>query len=108
MVWKFIPKITGVPTWWVRLWSYPSISFRIAWTLYPSYCMVAALSEVQSSPAGRPAAWLLISGVKKSSTPSPDGPSNIWYAGCLSDHAVRSPASCATLKIVLTCRYWFG
>src|SRR5215469_7176933 len=73
--------------------------------------MVAALSVVQSLPvphweAGR--AWLLISGVKKSSTPLPDGPSNIWYAGCLSDQAVRSPWLCATLKIVLTSRYWLG
>jgi len=40
--------------------------------------MVAALSLVQSSPAGKPMAWLLISGVKKSSTPPPDGPTNIW------------------------------
>ena len=111
IVWKFMPKIAGVPTWCVRLWSNPSISFRIACTLYPSYAMVAALSVVQSLPAPyveAGSAWLLISGVKKSSTPLPDGPSNIWYAGCLSDQAVRSPASCATLKIVLTFRYWFG
>jgi hypothetical protein len=39
--------------------------------------MVAALSLVQSSPAGKPMAWLLISGVKKSWTPLPDGPDRV-------------------------------
>nr|WP_205447228.1 hypothetical protein [Candidatus Frankia alpina] len=51
-VWKFSPKIVGVGTRWVRPWSYPSISLRTAVTLYASYCSVAALSFVQSSPAG--------------------------------------------------------
>src|SRR6478752_971727 len=40
--------------------------------------------------------------------PLPDGPLRISYAGCLSDHAVRSPALCATLKTVFTLRYECG
>ena len=32
-VWKFMPKIAGVPTWVLPEWSRPSISFRMAWTL---------------------------------------------------------------------------
>src|SRR5580704_16200656 len=49
-----------------------------------------------------------ISGVNKSLIPLPDGPLNDSYTGCLSDHAVSIPASFATLKIVLTCRYECG
>src|SRR5215472_15934076 len=70
--------------------------------------MVAALSVVQSLPGGKPSATLLISGVKKSWTPLPDGPFSTSYAGCLSDHAVRSPCCLATSKTVFTFRYWLG
>ncbi len=49
-----------------------------------------------------------ISGAKKSSMPLPDGPLNDSYTGCLSDHAVRRPASWATSNIVLTFRYECG
>ena len=81
----------------------------IAWTLYESYCRVAALSSVQlMSPGyGVPSgsiAFESISGVNRSSIPLPDGPLNDSYTGCLSDHAVRSPAALATSKIVLTFR----
>ena len=61
-VWKFMPKMAGTPTWRWPLWSKPLISFRIACTLYESYCMVRALSVVQSPPLE--VATLLISGVK--------------------------------------------
>src|SRR5215470_9693063 len=70
--------------------------------------MVAALSVVQSLPGGKPSATLLISGVKKSWTPVPDGPASTSYAGCLSDQAVRRPCCLATSKIVFTWRYWLG
>ena len=49
-----------------------------------------------------------ISGVNRSSIPVPDGPLNDSYTGCLSDHAVRSPARLATSNIVLTFRYEWG
>src|SRR5689334_3098171 len=53
-------------------------------------------------------ALLSISGVNRSSIPVPDGPLNDSYTGCLSDHAVRSPALLATSKIVLTFKYEWG
>ena len=59
-----MPKMAGTPARAVLLWLNPSISFSTACTLKPSYSIVAALSLVQSSPAGNPMAWLLISGVK--------------------------------------------
>ena len=74
-VWKFIPKTAGVPTFSAPEWSRPSISFRTAATLNESYSAVSALSVVQSSPAA--SATLLISGVKRSSMPVPDGPFRI-------------------------------
>src|SRR5207245_11538544 len=43
-----------------------------------------------------------ISGVKRSSTPFPEGPFKNSYAGCLSDQAVRPPAWLMTLKMLLT------
>ena len=52
-VWKFMPKIAGVPTCCVPEWSKPSISFRTAATLMLSYSWVSALSVVQSSPRRR-------------------------------------------------------
>ena len=61
-VWKFIPKMAGTPACFVPLWSRPSISLRIAVTLNESYSIVAALSEVQSSPAGKPIASHLTKG----------------------------------------------
>src|SRR6266851_5754416 len=46
-----MPKIAGVPSRRVPVWSKPSISLRAAWTLSPSYHYTAGMVPVKSVPA---------------------------------------------------------
>src|SRR5438477_12781103 len=91
----------------------PSISFIIACTLKSSYVSVHVHLSVNEPPGGAEGMRLfdgseLISGAKKSSSPSPVGPETSSYAKCLSDHAVCRPAALTTLKIVLVRMNWCG
>src|SRR5246127_5931340 len=68
----------------------------MAWTLRLSFCAVQTTLTVLSNPPA-----LVISGVKRSSTPLPDGPLTMSYAGCLSAQAVRPCSDLTTSKMVL-------